>query len=205
MGLDVYLVKGGDTVCMDSTVHPKHLFKVGYFRSSYNEAGFNEYLRRMGIADLYEIFGLESGGSFIPDWEAALGRCVQAIAELETRWAGPMKDVDVFVVENLRVRSDVPVSEEAALAAYQEDFQPPYRDHDYLGSRGYFFPRGVTVLALIPGVVSTTLAPVPCTYVIYRNSPTYVWYLSGLQVVRETIEYVLASTEREQYRLTWSG
>src|SRR5690348_14525919 len=39
----------------NSAQFPEHMFKIGYFRSSYNSGGINSVLRGYGIPDLYGI------------------------------------------------------------------------------------------------------------------------------------------------------
>jgi hypothetical protein len=41
---------------LPSTLHPDHMFKIGYFRSSYNSDGINSVLRDRLDKDLYWVF-----------------------------------------------------------------------------------------------------------------------------------------------------
>ncbi len=41
----------------DSKKYPSHMFKIGYFRSSYNDGGINQVLQRIGLPTLGTIFG----------------------------------------------------------------------------------------------------------------------------------------------------
>jgi hypothetical protein len=58
MGLDIYLEfgKDGENIQQNSKKYPTHYFKVGYFRSSYNEWGLNRVLTKTIGKDLYYIF-----------------------------------------------------------------------------------------------------------------------------------------------------
>jgi len=40
----------------DSTIDPEHLFKIGYFRSSYNGSGIENVLSTRGLPTLHDIF-----------------------------------------------------------------------------------------------------------------------------------------------------
>jgi len=42
-----------------------------------------------------------------------------------------------------------------------------------------------------------------CVYVVTESDNS--WYLQALEIVRETIEYVLSRENKEQYYLHWSG
>jgi hypothetical protein len=47
----------------------------------------------------------------------------------------------------------------------------------------------------------------PAVFVVYEKEPDEKedWYLTALKITRETIEYVLAQPDREQYYLSWSA
>ena len=60
-------------VCEDSTIDPKHLFKLGYFRSSYNERGIERVMRNINLPGLHDIFGVKGEEYNVrPDWQEAL-------------------------------------------------------------------------------------------------------------------------------------
>jgi len=91
MGLDVYLANGKtyntewecddyETIEINSTLYPEHLFKIGYFRSSYNSGGINRVANRYSLLDLYDIFDPHSY-TFIPDWADAMKKCEAAIKQ----------------------------------------------------------------------------------------------------------------------------
>lgn len=68
----------------DSKTYPKHYFKVGYLRSSYNDGGINSILRAAIGKDLYTIFKDEAAKDeykFVPDWQASLERARQIRGE----------------------------------------------------------------------------------------------------------------------------
>ena len=93
MGLDVYLKKSflppelisnneekiEDIEPIQSAIYPHHLFQVGYFRSSYNQSGFNSIAQLLlgERADLYYIFSVNCytvSPYFKPNWEQAKKR-----------------------------------------------------------------------------------------------------------------------------------
>lgn len=68
----------------NSAKYPDHLFKVGYFRSSYNDAGINRKLSNSIGKDLYWIFSREREDEyeFKPDWQEVRKRVEQVQKEL---------------------------------------------------------------------------------------------------------------------------
>jgi hypothetical protein len=99
MGLDIYISKheseprtdeerwaDDSTINIDSTTQPDHLFKIGYFRSSYNNAGINAYVNRLLCKPgLYHIFpeGNDDSGFFRPDWAGARARALEMAGAIE--------------------------------------------------------------------------------------------------------------------------
>src|SRR5690606_13005631 len=69
----------------DSALHPENIFKVGYFRSSYNSSGINSVLYNIGVPTLNDIFLPEGHDSYyvVPDWEQSLASCTEAIKKLD--------------------------------------------------------------------------------------------------------------------------
>lgn len=110
MGLDVYLVRAGQElpIEMPSGQHPDHLFKVGYFRSSYNPSGFNSVLRDFlkDDCDLYYIMGQTWGGpgEFAPDWKVCWERGSEVLARLKKAMA---RDGGMFYALSVRPRNAV--------------------------------------------------------------------------------------------------
>lgn len=88
MGLDVYLDKCGEDeafkeqIPADSKLYPEHLFKIGYFRSSYNGSGINLILLLRGFMCLYQLFDYSGDHVFQPNWRKAKENTVKTIADL---------------------------------------------------------------------------------------------------------------------------
>lgn len=114
------------------------MFKIGYFRSSYNSGGINRVLANMGLPTLDEIMGANDNYVFQPNWKKALENVESVIEQLKTN------------------------------GAYRVE----------LGERD-------------------------CTYVVTESDNS--WYIQALEIVKETIQYVLNSETEEQYYLHWSG
>jgi hypothetical protein len=69
---------------------------------------------------------------------------------------------------------------------------------------GHFYldKKGLSVHALMPGI---DMFQRPCTFAIYKLKDGNKYYVQGLEIVKETIEYVLAQKDPQSYYLRWSG
>lgn len=210
MGLVKYgLHPTREEIEMDSKLYPDHLFKLGYFRSSYNEGGINNVMRRLGLLDLYAVF--EPGDEYyvVPDWAAALAKAQEAIDAL-VAWKSKNGEYDVMVASHnpLIGLGELPASEPAALNDFLDEIDKEYAHGCYSSRKGSFFlvDKALEVVALIPGTRQGWAGQELVTYVVYRTSGEKLdWYLHALEIVKETIEYVLEQPDVEQYYLVWSS
>lgn len=204
MGLDVYLTKG-KAIELDSKKYPEHLFKIGYFRSSYNEGGVNSYLQRYGLKNLYEVFGVgDKDSDPAIDWEESKKRIVELLSEFKQKIERGEFSIDcMFVSKNILDRSVPSVKcEEDAIKVYQEQTKSETPFEWYSNIKGRFFRENLpTVLAVIPGYGFLSTEGV---YLIYKCKDRYKWYLEALEIVEETIDYVLSQEDHDKYRLSWS-
>lgn len=201
LGLDEYGDDKINKVCikMDSTIDKDHIFKIGYFRSSYNDGGINRVLENLGVPTLYDIFEAGDEYCFQPDWERALERCCQAIAELEGKgnYACFKSAPNMFSPPECE-------SEQRALEIFVEEVKNNGSFEQYSNLKGAFYQRKpLKVLALIPGTDSMLGRTMPCTYVVIEGENA--WYLTALKIVKETIEYVLSQSDINKYYLHWSS
>jgi hypothetical protein len=121
---------GGKKIERQSKVHPtEDLFKIGYFRSSYNSAGINSVLDATIHMDLYSVFKPNDRYIFRPAWNACLKR------------ANVLRATFKKYIEGLDTKS-------------ASDLE---------------------------------------------------WYVQALDIVVETIEYVLAKPDKEKYYFHWSS
>ena len=190
---------------INSALYPEHLFKIGYWRSSYNSGGINSILSRRGVPNLYDIFQpwLNQGDDYYvcPDWEDALTATNTAIARLEEFLASPAGKYDVIECRGIERAADAATAMKLftkELSTY--DSGSPSRWANYCNGVGYFWFDTLKVVSQIQG-------PGQTSYLIVEREQTEEpdWYLQALHVVRETIEYVLAQPDSEQYFLGWSG
>ena len=180
--------------------YPAHMFKIGYFRSSYNESGIERILTNYGLPTMGEVFGRDNDEYlFRPDWETADKRAKQLIQVLKEK---PEYRAHAVSGNIFRGNKDLPQSESDAMKIFLKEFNKT-NDYNYSNSDGEFFPeKPMNVLAIIPGI-KTLLGERPCSYVIYEESNQ--WYIQALEIVSRTIEYVLKQEDKDKYYLRWSS
>jgi hypothetical protein len=200
LGLEEY---GSDPeevkVEQDSKLHPEHMFKIGYFRSSYNAGGIQRVLRNFGLKDLNWVFDADEQYEFKPDWNQAFDRINDLISDFSKMGA-----YRVDAVSGNMFREPDIMSEAQALNAFlEEKARERASEHNYSNGKGEFYlAEPLKVLAMIPGI-QTVLGERPCLYVVTESDNS--WYSQALEVVRETIEFVLSQEDKELYYLHWSG
>lgn len=197
---------------LQSELHPdENLFKIGYFRSSYNSGGIDRILdTNCGGKSLSWIFGVDNDYCVRPDWESSRKRAEETLEDLQNHIAryGSLKieRIDFYGSP----KSKAPESDEEAMALVQKHIEQqvskPDKFGSYSSSEGWFFldePRPVT--ALIPGTSSILGKTVPCLYAVFKAEDSFVFYRNALEIIIETIDYVLAQPNPEKYVLHWSG
>ncbi len=189
---------------INSVLHPEHYFKIGYFRSSYNAGGINTVLRDLKIPDLYDIFEHDSEDyEFSPDWKHALN-----VVEGSIRLLKKDKGYRVeSVAANMFSPDDVPLTPAAALDIFNQQLKEKSKNKNHLcysNKSGEFYldNTGLKVHGMIPG---KDMFQRPCTFIIYKPKDANKYYLQALEIVKETIEYVLAQKNPQEYYLSWSG
>lgn len=190
----------------DSKKYPEHYFKIGYFRSSYNGGGINRVLKNLGMGDLYEIFNRGDNDEYIfqPDWQMLMIRVKEAIEKLKS-----LPNLRCFNVGWNEFKGDPSnaqiTSEEQALALFMEKAKTFRDDDGFSCSEGDFFPKGIKVFGLISGANKRFFVDqkLPCTYVVIEGENE--WYIQALEIIQETIEYVLEQPDKDKFYLHWSS
>lgn len=208
----------------NSEKHPEHMFKIGYFRSSYNDSGTNAILRSATGKDLYYIFGEDADKReyrFVPNWQQALERAKEVLSEYraELDRVGAVKVIDIGP-NPFAGTEGLPADKEAVMKVFaaeqdrhNEQFaegQPahPFSTKDmnwYSSSNGHFFlGKGASLLAAIPG---KSYGGRTTTYAVIRDGESSEdnYYLTALEVVVETCEYVLRHKNPQEFCLHWSS
>jgi hypothetical protein len=209
MGLDVWLEHNGEEVNLPSETNPEHLFRVGYWRSSYNGGGFNSVVGdRIGLT-LYDFGGPTDDESYVttPDWETVLEDAAQAKRDLQDYLlTHPNVGVTTISPTNMFEEEPPKTTENEALEIFAEEVA---RDHQsmfgggYSNKAGHFWLDGLKVVALIRG---RDLFDTPALHVVYEQDDEFFqFYLEALDIIGETAEYVLNQPDPENYTMIWSG
>jgi hypothetical protein len=204
LGLDEWgsPINGMEQIEENHPDYPDHYFKLGYFRSSYNSGGIERILRNLGLPTMDDIFKHKGEDyHFQPNWEESLVRCEEVIEEFKKKGAYRVNHVS----SNMFKQPDVH-SEKEALDIFMEELSKKKQGdegYNYSNSNGEFsFHEPQKVLAMIPGTYKI-FNEQPCVYVVTESDNS--WYIQALEIIRDTIKYVLSKENKEQYYLHWSG
>lgn len=200
------------TIEIDSEKYPEHLFKIGYFRSSYNGSGFDSVVGNAIGKDLYYIFEVSDDTNNRPliDWEKALERCNEVMVEW-VRHVENSHNFDVMEIPgNYFTSFDTSGidSPKASLNAFLGEFKKEKRAFgDYGNNLGdFYFEHPVKIYAFIYGTRAFMDRPVPIVYGIFKNIDEHFdFYTQALEITKETIEYVLSQPDSQNYYFRWSA
>lgn len=203
-----------------SKTDPEHLFKIGYLRSSYNNAGINSVARVFGLPDLYDIFDVDSEEYRVePDWDMVYTNLNDAIEKWQAHADGPAGKyyIDQFrptFAEDRGVKSDQDAMErfnQQYLKDKEKIDADDWKSSGWMSREGNFYPKPLKVAGVIAGIWDSkqpiSFWNTPSTYLIIEreDSETMQWYVTALLIVKEMVEYVLEQPDKEQYYLSWSG
>lgn len=202
-----------EKVKIDSAKYPEHYFKIGYFRSSYNSGGINSVMGRLSLPDLYAVLGYERVDDYLftPDWAATKQRALAAAEAIRSLDGG---DIDIMSISpNVFIGEDkLPKSEQEVRTLVLAELKKSssFGDSGYSNGIGNFYPKGIQVLAMVPGLDdSFTKAlfnkPTPCVYVAFRKEGGNKWYAEAMEIVAETCDWVLSQEDPTAYHLHWSS
>jgi hypothetical protein len=189
---------------IDSTKYPGHYFKVGYFRSSYNASGIERILKNMNLPSLHWVFDREDSEEycFTPDWKIAKER-IQLLKEQ----FGDQDPYRVAHVSQNIFKESLITSEAQALDVLKKELEKKNGQSNgfgnYSNSEGEFYlDDPLEVVAMIPGKYKL-FNEMDCVYIITKSDNS--WYENALEIVEETIDWVLSQPDQEKYRIHWSG
>lgn len=202
MGLDSWgeCIEGKKCIEIVHDKYPKHLFKIGYWRSSYNNSGIDSVLRNTIGMSLNQI--VEAGDEYIiqPDWNKVLGKMEYAYEKFkEFTEAHPF---NVFDESVMSLSKTPPQSGREALDIYikEKESHKVSSFGAYSSSEGSFWhDEGTEIFAIIPG----TNFMGACMYFVFKKD--YSSYYESFEIMIDTIKYVLNQPDPEKYYLSWSG
>lgn len=203
---------------LPSAIDPEHYFKVGYFRSSYNDSGIERITENLiGKRALHFIFEPGDEYEFQPDWRACRARAVAVHREfVETiEKQGPYRVIRKGYNEFLGLPNNHPIkSERDALAAFvrtkEEDRRRASSEDStrWFSNRDgdFFLGKPIQIEALITGVERRFFVDefLPCTYAVYRDDEGFAWYEKALRIVIETCDWAIENDPSTLW-LAWSG
>jgi hypothetical protein len=185
----------------NSVTDPDNMFKIGYFRSSYNSGGINSVLRDNGLMDLYGIFAVKDNYFHKPDWSNSLKRIKKLIKDFEPIMSDGLSCMEVD--SNTIVESPA-----KALEIYRKRMKEHKEGkgsfESYSCSEGYFY-LGATPIKARGFMSGKNCIGRPCTYVVFESTEGLNWYMNALKIVQETIEWVLNQPDPENYYFHWSS
>ena len=192
---------------LPSKIYPDHYYKIGYFRSSYNDSGIERVLYNLGLGNLDWIFqNTEIGGyEFSPDWEVALERATDILEKFKKVPAYRCMEVS----QNMFNAPTINGTEDAMalfLKSREEYLGGKKGFGSYTSRDGHFYmDEPLKVVGLIPGLGKNFLSktPIPVINVIYESDNSS--YIESLEIVIETCQWVLEQKDPENYYLHWSG
>lgn len=194
---------GESKIEMPSAKYPDHYFKMGYFRSSYNDGGIESVVGNLvGGKCLYDIFTPGDKYEFQPNWEEALTRTRAMIAAFDAKTE---KGSFRCFAEAMNPFGDPSqyrqIDAKRALEMFNEQNSREHGNGGYSCRDGSFFfgDSVLKVRGLIPGYHFGQ----PCIYVIHESD--IAWYRQALEIVEETILWVMAQPDPQKFYLHWSS
>ena len=201
-----------ETINLKSSKYPEHLCKVGYLRSSYNSAGFNQVMGKMGLPDLYYIFDVEDNHEYYVNvnWEESLARAIALLVDYDNALVDDDGyTYDVIKVRNTPLRNEKPLpkSDEEAIKFYKETMKGHTRQGSFENAYGFFSNTDDwQLVGAFPGL-GVFGDNDKVTYLITRSKQDAKddWYRQMIEIVIENCEYVLTQPDSEKFMLGWSA
>lgn len=204
LGLGKYGKGLKEKVEIPSSKYPDHYFKIGYFRSSYNDSGINRILKNTIGTSLSYIFNVEYEYHIKPDWCDARKKAVEALESLRkyaSEYGFNVHHMSLFFLHESEISSDKEALE-AFLRTKDEHSCHKGSLRSFSRKDGEFYlDEPLNVYGIILGKSFNC----PCIYLITKTDDGLDWYINALEIVIETIDYVLGQDDPQKYYLHWSG
>lgn len=200
---EVEMPPGETRIEEPSAKYPDHYFKVGYFHSSYNDGGIERVVGNLvGGRCLYDIFCPSDEYEFQPNWNEALIRTRAMLEAFDAKTAnGSFRCFSEEMNPYGSPAQYQQIDEKRALELFNEQNSREHGDGGYSNRDGSFFfgDSALKVRGLIPGFSYGR----PCVYVIHESDMS--WYRQALEIVEETILWVMAQHDPQKFYLRWSS
>lgn len=193
----------------NSKKYPDHYFKIGYFRSSHNGSGIQKVLKNMNLFGLDWVFNKDQNQNdyFLPQWELAKTR----IQILRNQFSQQDPYRVIYIPQNSFEFSAK--SETDALSIVKNQLQEKknsnngVENYSTIDSEFYLYDP-LQVVAIIPGKYTVPEEAkynkeINCVYIVSKSDNS--WYEKALEIVEETIDWVLCQQDQEKYRIYWSS
>lgn len=185
---------------LPSGKYPEHMFKIGYFRSSYNDSGVNNILRQITGEDLYDVFNPNDEYRIYPDWEEARSKTI----ELLEKMLDFSKNNGELFIQKIYKSPTRELGQKEVMDIVLKEKNAAHTFPCYSNPYGLFsFDKPLQVVAIIDTKNIIYIA----TKGDIDNCPDEGngWYIQALQIVLETIDYVLEQPDKEEYFFHWSS
>lgn len=196
---------------VNSALYPDHLFKIGYFRSSYNSGGINSVMESLGLFSLYDIFpeaNFRGLYYIVPDWKQARVRVAFTLGKFKTLLNGEAVKYDATWIQDTPHTTRVESAKEALRKFHErrEEWEKKKAPFDcWEGRDGYFsLKEPLEVAAVMYGTQCKGMFK--GVFLIHKvPKSSFEWYYHALEIVEETIQYVLKHPKPGKYVFGWSA
>ena len=201
LGMDKFNL--GRKLVKKSMIAPDHPFKIGLFFDDLGDEGFSNVMRRIGLRSMDEIFGRISREEklqfYIPDWGRALLRCTEEKIRLMEMYRVKERILDYRVVSMIL---DIDEGHPDASTAILSDYIKDYLSEVDIG-QSRMNEISLYEGEYIDGVVAKKEGDCLVVYLFIRTPEFYTWYIGALEVIKETIEFVLKQAKKDDCYLLW--
>lgn len=203
-----------ESIEINSSKYPDNMNKIGYFRSSYNSAGFNSVIADLLNKDgFYYLFDYNNSNSeekfyFRPNWETVKSLSIELLTEYTTyvtshngifkvmfEGMNPYISKDVF--KNTASNSN------DAMKIFSNELTTKHGSSSYSNGRGTFLLGSpLQVHGIIPGYQYGSEG----VYIVHKiDIPTSKYYSETIEILIEACDYVLNRPDKDKIWVSWSS
>lgn len=173
----------------NSTMYPDHLWKIGYFRSSYNSSGINFLLENLNLPRLNDILGIYSECEYHKiDWKTVWKNAHKVKEDLQIK-ALPNGYKLVHVIN---IKSNNPYEEARACIEDLQDLKT-----------GVYMTKGGTVFGFNYKLLAVIGEFLLVEDLDHKDENAFDFYIECLDILIETCEFVMSQPDPFNYRLQY--